>query len=254
MAYALTFSRVTRTFDTPEPHTVLADLDLEVQAGEFVALVGRSGCGKSTLLRLAAGLDKPQGGRILAGGNPIEGPHPELGVVFQEPRLFPWLTVRENVLLGRRKPGGDRDALLAHYLDLVGLTHAGDLYTHQLSGGMAQRVAIARALINEPQVMLLDEPFSALDAFTKMALQDALAEIWEQSRTTAVLVTHDLDEAVYLSDRVAVMEANPGRIITKYEVPLARPRDRTTHGFGEARRELLSLFRPGRNEPAEWAI
>ncbi len=210
--------------------TALAAVDLSVAPGEFVTVVGASGCGKSTLLRLIAGLEMPDGGEVLHDGAPVAGPSLARGIVFQEPRLFPWLTVTQNVALGLLNAPLSRSAKtrsVAEHIALVGLTGFADAYPHQLSGGMAQRAAIARGLVSRPGVLLLDEPFGALDALNRARLQDELLRIWAQERVTMVLVTHDADEAVYLGERVVVMAPGPGRIetIISTDVPSPRGRD-----------------------------
>lgn len=226
---------------------VLAGLDLDVAASEIVALVGHSGCGKSTLLRLAAGLDAPDGGEITVGGMAVRRPHPSVGLVFQEPRLFPWLSVADNVAFGlaeRRAPHTRQ--LVRETLEVVGLAESADALPKQLSGGMAQRVALARSLVTEPQVLLLDEPFSALDAFTRMRLQDHLLAAWTRYRPTLILVTHDLEEAVYLADRVVLLSERPARIRREEVVHLARPRDRGAMDLAQLRAGLLAALRVNR--------
>lgn len=205
---------------------VLGGVDLEVAAGEIVAIVGPSGCGKSTLLRLAAGLDTRFSGEIRVDDALVCGPDPRVGLVFQEPRLFPWLTVAKNVGFGLVPDHPNRNELIRETLAVVGLSEFAEALPKQLSGGMAQRVALARALVTEPQVLLLDEPFNALDAFTRMRLQDHLLAAWLRYRPTLVLVTHDLDEAVYLADRVVLFSERPGRVQDVLRVAPERPRDR----------------------------
>ena len=212
-----------------ETFAALRDVDLLVSPGEFVTIVGASGCGKSTLLRIIAGLDTEAQGEVLQDGARVAGPSLGRGLVFQEPRLFPWLTVSQNVALGVLNSGLDRDAkrrTVAEHIALVGLGPFADAYPHQLSGGMAQRAAIARGLVSRPGVLLLDEPFGALDALNRARLQAELLRIWARERVTMVLVTHDVDEAVYLADRVVVMAPQPGRIDTILPVHLPHPRDR----------------------------
>lgn len=220
----------------------LSDVSLEVQPGEFVSLVGPSGCGKSTLLRLAAGLDEPTSGHLSLNGLAIGGPDRRRGLVFQDPNLFPWLTVRQNVGFGPSLAGRRHrepvDALLA----LVGLTDFADAYPHELSGGMAQRTALARTLINEPEVILLDEPLGALDNFTRMQMQDELLRIWQARTVTMMMVTHDIDEAIYLSDRIVIMTPRPGRIEQILPVRLPRPRSRNDENFMRLRSEILEIF------------
>ncbi len=223
----------------------LEDINLEIQPGEFVALVGASGCGKTTLLRILLGLERGHSGRVEQDGRPITGPSMERGVVFQEHRLLPWLSVEENVafgLGGRIKDKQEVRRRVRHYLSLVGLDSFEQAYPKQLSGGMAQRAAIARALINQPQVLLLDEPLGALDALTRLHMQRELEGIWSRERVTAVLVTHDIEEAVYLADRIVVLSPRPGRIKREIKVPLSRPRDRDCHDFACIKDELLAEF------------
>ncbi len=210
--------------------TALDAVDLHVEPGEFVTVVGASGCGKSTLLRLLAGLETPDRGEVLHDGVPVAGPGLARGIVFQEPRLFPWLTVTQNVALGLLNaplPRSVRQRSVAEHIALVGLSGFADAYPHQLSGGMAQRAAIARGLVSRPGVLLLDEPFGALDALNRARLQEELLRIWVHERVTMVLVTHDADEAVYLGERVVVMASGPGRIETviPIDVPYPRARD-----------------------------
>jgi len=216
--------------------------DLEVADGEFIAIVGASGCGKSTLLRLLVGLDREFQGEIRIAGKPIDGIGGERGIVFQEHRLFPWLSVEQNVALGLvNEPLSEtgKAAKVADYLQLVGLSAFARAYPHQLSGGMAQRVAIARGLVASPRILLLDEPFGALDALTRQQLQEELLRIRQRERITTVLVTHDVEEALFLADRVVVMAPRPGRIKRIVEVPLAHPRERGGYDFLRQREALL---------------
>jgi sulfonate transport system ATP-binding protein len=206
----------------------LARIDLAVDRGEIVGIVGTSGCGKSTLLRIVGGLETPSAGQVLLDGVAVGGPRAEVGLVFQEPRLMPWLTVQENVEFALlKRPRAQRRPLAEKALARVGLLSFADSLPQQLSGGMAQRAAIARALVARPEVLLLDEPFSALDAFTRFSLQDHLLEIWRAEQPTMLFVTHDIEEALVLSDRVVVMRARPGRILAQYRIDLPRPRRRT---------------------------
>ncbi len=224
MSRPLTLSSLRKRYaDVP----VIGGIDLDVSAGEIVAVVGPSGCGKSTLLRLVAGLDTRYSGEIKVDDAVVCGPDPRVGLVFQEPRLFPWLTIAQNVSFGLPDPDSAKSReLVAETLAVMDLAQfAGSLPKH-LSGGMAQRAALARALVTEPQVLLLDEPFSALDAFTRMRLQDHLLAAWLRYGPTLVLVTHDLDEAVYLADRVVLLTGRPGRVADVLRVAPERPRDR----------------------------
>jgi sulfonate transport system ATP-binding protein len=215
---------------------VLRGITLDIQAGEFVSIVGGSGCGKSTLLRAVAGIEGIDSGRLLLDGSPIVRPGIDRGLVFQEHRLMPWLTVAENVAFGlKTRSDSERKADVSHYIGLVGLQGFERTYPHQLSGGMAQRAAIARALINRPGMLLMDEPFGALDAFTRIQLQEEVLRIWRTAGTTVLLVTHDIEEAVFLSDRIAIMSNRPGTLRKVVTVDLPRPRDRTTDAFTRLR-------------------
>jgi ABC-type nitrate/sulfonate/bicarbonate transport system ATPase subunit len=225
---------------------VLEDISLSIKPGEFISIVGSSGCGKSTLLRLLIGLEKNYQGDILLDGKRIVGTSLERGIVFQEHRLFPWLTVEQNVALGLLNAEGDeadKEAAVQEHIALVGLRGFEGAYPYQLSGGMSQRVAIARALVNRPEILLLDEPFGALDALTRSHLQQELQRIWEQEGITMILVTHDVEEAVYLGDRVVVMQPRPGRIKRIVDVPLGRPRDRNSAAFAAIEADVLDEFR-----------
>jgi NitT/TauT family transport system ATP-binding protein/sulfonate transport system ATP-binding protein len=224
--------------------TALDGLSLSVAAGELVSLIGPSGCGKSTLLRLIAGLDRPNSGELLVGGEPIPGPSAERGLIFQDPNLFPWLTVRRNVQAGLAARGvlRQRRHEVEEFLRLVGLEAFADVYPHQLSGGMAQRAALARALVNHPRVLLLDEPLGALDQFTRMRMQDEVLRLWKARGTTMLLVTHDIDEAIYMSDRIAILTPRPGRVERMIDVSLPRPRQRNSPQFLELRATILELL------------
>jgi NitT/TauT family transport system ATP-binding protein len=221
----------------------VSGIDLDIEEGEFICLLGPSGCGKSTVLMAVAGFVAPNEGNLRLGGHPVVGPSPECGVVFQNSEaLFDWLTVRQNVAFGPRMRGVPRARqreIVDEYLGLVGLRHAADKYPGQLSGGMRQRVQIARVLANEPRVVLMDEPFGALDAQTREVMQRELDRIWRAHRSTVVFVTHDIDEAILLADRVVVMTAGPNaRIKNCYPVDLPRPRQESSAGFGDLRRRL----------------
>ena len=224
---------------------VLDNISLSIKPGEFISIVGSSGCGKSTLLRLLIGLESGYEGEILLDGHRIQGTSLDRGIVFQEHRLFPWLTVEQNVSLGLLNAPGTqaaKDKSVQEHISLVGLKGFEKAYPYQLSGGMSQRVAIARALVNRPEVLLLDEPFGALDALTRTRLQQELQRIWQAEGITAILVTHDVEEAVYLGDRVVVMQPRPGRIKRIVDVPLARPRDRVGADFVAIKDDVLSEF------------
>ena len=217
---------------------------LSITAGELVSLIGPSGCGKSTLLRLIAGLDPPGSGALWVGAEEIHTPSAERGLVFQDPNLFPWLTVRRNIESGLRARGllQQKRHEVDEFMRLVGLETFADAFPHHLSGGMAQRVALARALINHPKVLLLDEPLGALDAFTRMRLQDEVLRLWEGRGTTILLVTHDIDEALYMSDRIVIMTPRPGRIERILSLDLERPRQRNSPEFLRLRGEILDLL------------
>jgi sulfonate transport system ATP-binding protein len=224
---------------------VLDRIDLSVKSGEFVAIVGASGCGKSTLLRLIAGLDDQFDGDIEFGGERIRTTDLARGIVFQDHRLFPWLNVEQNIAVALKNSGRSKEEkrrAVAEHIALVGLKGYEGHHPHQLSGGMAQRVAIARGLVNRPKLLLLDEPFGALDALTRSRLQNELRRIWEHERITMILVTHDVDEAVFLADRVVVMQARPGRIGKVVKVGLQRPRSRSDAAFVRLRDEILAHF------------
>ena len=239
----LEISAVTKSFDAPDGGRTLAleTFNLSVGEHEIVSLVGTSGCGKSTLLRILSGLDDASGGAVTIGGQPVTGPNPDIAMVFQEPRLMPWLTVRENVRLALLDlPRNEQDRLIAEVLAQVGLEQAAELLPRQLSGGMAQRVSIARALARHPKILLLDEPFSALDSFTRQKLQEHLLELWERARFTMVFVTHDLEEAAVLSDRIAVLRGHPGRLAKIIEVDLPRPRERSAEELQEIKRDIVA--------------
>lgn len=222
----------------------LRNVDLDIRPGEFVSIIGPSGCGKTTLLRLIAGLDKPQAGELSIDDKRIADVEPERGYVFQQGSLFPWLTVEDNIAYGlkARKVYKKNRANIGKYISMVGLEGFEKSYPHQISGGMAQRVAIARALINEPKALLLDEPMGALDSFTRADLQDKLLELWKDNGTTMILVTHDIDEAIYLSDRIVIMTPRPGKISKIIDVDLSRPRHRGGVEFLAMRKHILEYF------------
>ena len=222
----------------------LNNVSLDIRKGEFISIIGPSGCGKTTLLRLIAGLDKPQSGELTIDGSKITDVSPERGYVFQQGGLFPWLTVESNIAYGlkARKVFKSNKEKVGKYIDMVGLGGFEKSYPHQISGGMAQRVAIARALINEPKALLLDEPMGALDSFTRSDLQDKLLELWKENGTTMILVTHDIDEAIYLSDRIVIMTPRPGKISKIIDVDLPRPRHRGGVEFLALRKSILEFF------------
>jgi ABC-type nitrate/sulfonate/bicarbonate transport system ATPase subunit len=222
--------------------TVLDGLSLHVEPGEFTAIVGPSGCGKSTALRMLAGLERADEGRVLVGDESVQGPGPDRVLLFQEHALYPWRTVAENVGFGLELAGvseAERVERTTAILSRVGLERFADYYPNQLSGGMRQRASIARALILDPQVLLLDEPYGALDAITRLAMQNDLLRLWEGTEKTMLLVTHDVDEAIYLADRIYVMSPRPGRMEAELRVDLPRRRDRSESRFGQLRQEIL---------------
>jgi ABC-type nitrate/sulfonate/bicarbonate transport system ATPase subunit len=233
-----------------ERRLALDRISFDIAAGALVALVGPSGCGKSTLLRLIAGLDQPDSGELCVGGEKIHGPSAERGLVFQDPNLFPWLSVRRNIEIGLVARGllQEKRHEVEDFMRLVGLEAFANSYPHHLSGGMSQRVALARALINHPKVLLLDEPLGALDAFTRMRMQDEVLRLWQNRQTTMLLVTHDIDEAIYMADQILIMTAAPGRIDRKIDIDLPRPRDRSSESFLRYRADILEhLHFAGRN-------
>jgi sulfonate transport system ATP-binding protein len=224
----------------PNGVRALDSTSFTVKPGEIVAVIGGSGCGKSTLLRAISGLDRPTRGRVVLDGEPITSPHEKIGIVFQEPRLLPWLSVADNVAFGLTdRPMSRRRHRAATALSRVGLSEKAQVWPRELSGGQAQRVAIARALVPQPEVLLLDEPFSALDAFTRVDLQDHLLDLWNDLRPMMILVTHDVDEAIALADRILVMRSRPGRIFEEITADLRRPRDRNSAAFDHVKANVL---------------
>ena len=246
----LRVEEVSLRYRTPEGGTfsALEKVSFEVPDQQFAVIVGPSGCGKSSLLYLTAGLSEPTEGDIYVGGQRVDGPGADRGMVFQSYTLFPWLTVRENVEFGLKRrglPAAERKEIVDYYLNEVGLANFAGNYPKQLSGGMMQRVAIARALANDPQILLMDEPFGALDSQTRMQMQKLLLRVWDHSKKTVVFVTHDIDEAILLGDRVYVMGARPGRIKRILDVPIERPRSLDMvmdRQFIEMKREILGLL------------
>lgn len=244
---AVSIQHVNKTYGRvgEAPLPVLKDISLEIKPGEFISIVGSSGCGKSTLLRLLAGLEQSFDGHIGIDGKPIEGTSLERGIVFQDHRLFPWLTVRDNVRIALQNSKLSRDVqdkTIDEHLELVGLTAFQNAYPSQLSGGMSQRVAIARSLVNRPNILLLDEPFGALDALTRSNLQQELQRIWQTEKITMIIVTHDVEEAVFLGDRVVVMQPDPGRIKRIVPVDLPHPRQRDSVRLGAIKNDILADF------------
>ncbi len=241
----ITISGLGKSFDGLQ---ALKNLALEVEDGEFMAIVGPTGCGKTTLLNLVAGLEKPSEGRIKINGEVVERPGFNRGMIFQEGGLLPWRTVAENVALGLEIKGQDGDAIkqrVQHYIDMVGLRGFEDSYPSELSGGMAQRTALARVLAYDPEILLMDEPFASVDALTREKLQNELLRIWSGTNKTILFVTHSIDEAVYLADRVAVMTARPGAIKTVIEIPRSRPREGTKGSaeFAELRERVWEFLK-----------
>ena len=245
-----------KTFNNGEV-TALDHIDFEVHRREFICVIGPSGCGKSTLIRIIAGLENPTSGQMLLDGQPVSGPSPDRGMVFQGYTLFPWLTVEKNVMFGLRMQGKGRDAASSEaleWIELVGLGDFADAYPDELSGGMKQRVAIARALANQPRILLMDEPFGALDAQTRSRMQAYLLQIWRNVNITVLFITHDLDEAIYLADRIVVLGANPGHIAEIIDVPLPRPRNAAqflSPHFLATKKRLEELIHPDEEEAGE---
>ncbi len=234
----------TKTFSSRKDDvTALEHVNLEVHDGQFVCLLGPSGCGKTTLLRMIGGLDVPTSGTVSIDGKIVDGPSPKMTMVFQEYSLYPWRTIAENVGFGLEMIGVPKEERIAEVnrrLALVGLTGFGDNYPYELSGGMRQRAAVARALATDPAVMLMDEPFGALDAQTRNKMQRELLQIWEETKKTIIFVTHSVDEAIYLSDKIVILTPRPGRIYEIYPNPLPRPRDRTSIEFAKLRKDVLA--------------
>ena len=249
----LKLDNVSKSFAKVEKDEIthaLSSISLEMKSGEFISLVGTSGCGKSTILRLIAGLITPTVGTLSVNDKEITGPAPDRGMVFQRPTLFPWLTVEKNIgfsLKMQNKLKGNEQRV-DHMLDLIGLKNFKDDYPGQLSGGMAQRVALVRTLINEPPIRLLDEPLGALDAFTRMNMQDEILSAWRGRNQLAVMVTHDVDEAIYMGTRVIVMEPSPGRIKADIPIKLDYPRNRSSAQFIEYRNQILEMLNYGVKE------
>lgn len=242
----LQFSGIRKTFGTPAKEVVAVEnLSLQVEDGEFVCILGPSGCGKSTLLFMAAGLEAYSGGTITVDGKPVTKPGADRGMLFQQFALYPWLSARKNVEFGLSLRGvapEERWRKAKRWLDLMGLTSFADAYPHTLSGGMQQRIAIARLLVNDPNIMLMDEPFAALDAQTRVVLGEELVRVWQESRRTVLFVTHSVDEAILLSDRLVVMTQRPGRIKADLRIGLPRPRDPSSDEFNQLRRQVTELL------------
>ena len=241
----LELENVSKSFakiETDEVTHALTSVTTTMESGEFISLVGPSGCGKSTMLRLVAGLIPPTTGKLTVNGKEIEKPAPDRGMMFQKATLFPWLTVRDNIAFSLKMQGklkGNEDKV-ENMIKVIGLENFREDYPAQLSGGMAQRVALVRSLINEPPILLLDEPLGALDAFTRMNMQDEILKIWQEKQQLALMVTHDVDEAIYMGTRVLVMDAHPGRVIADIPIDLPFPRDRGSREFVEYRIDILN--------------
>ena len=246
---------LTKKYKTKDSEvTALQDINLEIQEGSFISIIGGSGCGKSTLLRIIGGLEKQYESEVLVGGKAVEKPSREKGFIFQDHRLLPWMTVKENIRFSRSKEQKKNEDLIQKNIDLVGLTGFENAFPKELSGGMAQRVAIARALANRPKLLLLDEPFGALDAITKINLQEQLLKIWEKEKITMILVTHDIDEAIYLGKKVVVMTPRPGKIKRIHDINLGSPRRRTGSVFAAAKDEIYKEFFSEAELPIEYNI
>ncbi len=251
MSPLLSIQGVSRTFVSPKGQATqaLLPVDFDVQENDFVTILGPSGCGKSTMLRIVAGLDHPSSGRVLLGGRPVEGPGADRGMVFQSYTLFPWLTIEQNIRFGLRErgmPEAQQKERAAYFIAKVGLRGFEQHFPKQLSGGMQQRTAIARALANDPKILLMDEPFGALDNQTRVLMQELLLGIWEAERKTVMFVTHDIDEAIFMANRVAVFSARPGRIKTEIAVSLPHPRHytiKTSPEFMELKARLTEEIR-----------
>ncbi|MFA5548150.1 MAG: ABC transporter ATP-binding protein [Porticoccaceae bacterium] len=244
-----------KTYDSAQgPVTALRDINFKTHRREFVCVIGPSGCGKSTLIRILAGLESSTGGQVLLDNKEVSGPGPERGMVFQGYTLFPWLTVKKNVMFGLESIGTGRaqaESEALQWIDLVGLEKFADAYPHQLSGGMKQRVAIARALATQPRILLMDEPFGALDAQTRAKMQSYLLEIWKNIDITVLFITHDLEEAIFLADRILVLKANPGEVDELIEVPVPRPRHDgqiLSQEFLATKKRLEQLIHPPESE------
>ena len=244
MGKTLSIQNVNKSFTVDgQKVDVLKDINLEIREGEFIAIVGHSGCGKSTLLKIIAGLEKNDTGLVTVDGKEVNGPGMDRGMIFQEHRLFPWMSIEKNVQLGLKGLSKEEKTKLSNqYLELVKLSEFKKAYPSQLSGGMSQRAAIARSLVSQPEVLLLDEPFGALDALTKIELQEELLKIRERFHNTMLMVTHDIEEAVYLADRIVVMSARPGRIKDVIKVELGTYRDRGGSDFAHYKKKIFDYF------------
>ncbi len=250
---------ITKIFARNDVNSTITALDrvsITIEPGEFVSIVGASGCGKSTLLRLITGLEQPTRGKVYFDGVEIEGPSEKRGFAFQEPTLFPWLTVRDNIAFGLRAQGiyKKKKYIVDELLRLVDLVEFEHSYPHQLSGGMAQRISLARALACEPDALFLDEPFGALDAFTRMNMQEELIKIWQERHMTIVMITHDVDEAIYLSGRIIIMSPKPGRVRNIFEVNNSYPRNRNGSDFIKIRKQILEILDFAQEETVDYYL
>ena len=255
MSNIVEIHNLTKVFNTKNNSvTALDNINLEIKEGDFVSIIGGSGCGKSTLLRIIGGLENDYEGEVLVNGNSVHSPSREKGFIFQDHRLLPWLTVKENIRFSLPDSQKNNDSLIRENLEIVGLADFENAYPRELSGGMAQRVAIARALANKPKILLLDEPFGALDAITKMNLQEQMLKIWRKEKITMIIVTHDIDEAVYLGSKVIVMTPRPGRIKEVVDIDLGVPRKRSGTVFSEARDKIYKEFFKDTEIPIEYNI
>lgn len=233
---------------------VLDHINLDINEGEFVTILGNSGCGKSTLLRIISGLDRDFSGEVILDGKPITKPSLQKGFVFQDHRLLPWLTIEENIGFGIPDGQEDKSKLIDKYINLVGLNGFEKSYPSELSGGMSQRAAIARALINHPRILLMDEPFGALDAMTRISMQEELLKIWQEEKITIIMVTHDIEEAAYLGERVVILSSRPGKIKKIVNIELGRPRDRVSNDFVSEKKKLYLEFFKEVEEPFNYII
>lgn len=248
---SLNLDNVSKSFASADTNNIthaLSDITLRVKDGEFLSIVGPSGCGKSTILRLVAGLIVPTTGSLTLNGEAIREPDPKRGMVFQKPTLFPWLTVEQNVAFSLRMLKKEENGAVDRLIQMIGLSEFRHAYPHQLSGGMAQRVALIRTMINEPDVFLLDEPLGALDAFTRMNMQDELINMWNEKKQIVMMVTHDVDEAIYMGTRILVMAPRPGRVVDDIPIELDYPRNRTSRQFLTYRKKIMEMLDFGRAE------
>jgi len=253
--FALHIQQVSKTFLTDgKRNRVLSGINLQVKKNEIITIIGPSGCGKSTLLKIIAGLDLDYEGIVLLGGHKVESPGRDKGFIFQEHRLFPWLTVEKNIAADLNLKDPDVRGKVDQVIRLVKLNGFEKSYPKELSGGMSQRVAIARALIRNPKILLLDEPFGALDAFTRNHLQESLLDIWRENQTTMLIVTHDIDEAIFLANRIVVMDARPGKIKAIIPVELHHPRNRAGAAFMEIRKQVLKALEYEEDSAISWEI